>query len=188
MQKLWNDYVKPVWDKIANAITNSAIFKAATKLWNGLLDAVYKVFNQIAKWWNDFKKWLGMESNAQVTVKQNVSVETETIDTGTGDKITDGGTVKVKTPKMKSGSAKEAPTKGSLDDTEAQITELTTRLKNTDTSDTETINNLRSQIADLQKVADRQKIELGLTVQKDSIPEGSLKDIQEKLARAKGAL
>ena len=188
VQKLWNDYVKPVWDKIANAITNSAIFKAATKLWNGLLDAVYKVFNQIAKWWNDFKKWLGMESNAQVTVKQNVSVETETIDTGTGDKITDGGTVKVKTPKMKGGSAKEAPTKGSLDDTEAQITELTTRLKNTDTSDTETINNLRSQIADLQKVADRQKIELGLTVQKDSIPEGSLKDIQEKLARAKGAL
>lgn len=188
VQKLWNDYVKPVWDKIANAITNSAIFKAATKLWNGLLDAVYKVFNQIAKWWNDFKKWLGMESNAQVTVKQNVSVETETIDTGTGDKITDGGTGKVKTPKVKGGSAKESPTKGSLDDTEAQITELTTRLKNTDTSDTETINNLRSQIADLQKVADRQKIELGLTVQKDSIPEGSLKDIQEKLARAKGAL
>lgn len=188
VQKLWNDYVKPVWDKIANAITNSAIFKAATNLWNGLLDAVYKVFNQIAKWWNDFKKWLGMESNAQVTVKQNVSVETETIGTGTGDKITDGGTVKVKTPKMKGGSAKEDPTKGSLDDTEAQITELTTRLKNTDTSDTETINNLRSQIADLQKVADRQKIELGLTVQKDSIPEGSLKDIQEKLARAKGAL
>ena len=188
VQKLWNDYVKPVWDKIANAITNSAIFKAATKLWNGLLDAVYKVFNQIAKWWNDFKKWLGMESNAQVTVKQNVSVETETIDTGTGDKITDGGTGKVKTPKVKGGSEKESPTKGSLDDTEAQITELTTRLKNTDTSDTETINNLRSQIADLQKVADRQKIELGLTVQKDSIPEGSLKDIQEKLARAKGAL
>ena len=69
VKKFWNDYVKPVWDKIAKAITNSAIFKAAAKLWNSLLDAAYKVFNQIATWWNDFKKWLGLKADAEVKVK-----------------------------------------------------------------------------------------------------------------------
>ena len=194
VKKLWNDYVKPVWDKIANAITNSQIFKTATKLWNGLLDAVYKVFNQIAKWWNDFKKWLGMEGNAEVSVKQKVSVETQTVDTGTGDKITDtptkvtgGGTTK----STKSGTTTtttKAPAKGSLDETEAKITKLTTQLKNTDTNDKATVDALKAQIADLQKVADKQKIELGLTVKKDSAPEGSLKDIQNQLSEANSAL
>ena len=67
--KLWNGYIKPVWEKIANAITDSAIFKAAARLWNSLLDVVHKVLSQIAKWWNDFKKWLGMEGNATITTK-----------------------------------------------------------------------------------------------------------------------
>lgn len=189
VKKLWNDYVKPVWDKIANAITNSGIFKAATKLWNGLLDAVYKVFNQIAKWWNDFKKWLGMEANAEVKVKQTVSVETENVDTGTGDKIGDTKIKTGKTPKVKTTTEKkEVPTKGSLNETESKITELTTKLKNTDTNDTATIDALKKQIAELQKVADKQKIELGITVEKTGTPEGSLKDIQDKLSKASTAL
>ena len=191
VKKLWNDYVKPVWDKIANAITNSQIFKTATKLWNSLLDAVYKVFNQIAKWWNDFKKWLGMEGNAEVSVKQKVSVETENVDSGTGDKITDtkvGGTKKVKATGTKTETTTKAPTKGSLDETEAQITKLTTQLKNTDTNDTATVDALKKQIADLQKVADQQKIELGLTVKKEDAPKGSLKDVQDKLSKANTAL
>lgn len=181
VQKLWNDYVKPVWDKITNVITNSQIFKTAAKLWNGLLDAVYKVFNQIAKWWNDFKKWLGLEGNAEVKVKQDVSIKTETDDSGIGDKI-------ISTPTSKVMSTSKAPTKGSLEDTEAQITRLTTQLKNTDTNDTATVDALKKQIADLQKVADKQKIELGLTIEKESIPEGSLNDIQDKLSKANTAL
>ena len=44
VKKMWDNYIKPVWDNIANAIANSAIFKSATKLWNNLLDAVHKVF------------------------------------------------------------------------------------------------------------------------------------------------
>lgn len=199
--KMWNDYIKPVWEKIAKAITDSAIFKAATKLWNSLLDAVHKVFNQIAKWWNDFKKWLGLEGNAEVTVKQNVSVTGETVGTDLG--TVDGTVGTASTPNVKggtNGSAKggtsgtsgikggttqKPPTKGSLADTEAQITELTAKLKNTDTKDTATIDALKKQIADLQAVADKQKIALGITV--DS-PDGSLKDIQEQLRDAKTEL
>lgn len=192
VKKFWNDYVKPVWDKIAKAITNSAIFKAAAKLWNSLLDAAYKVFNQIATWWNDFKKWLGLKADAEVKVKQKVTVETEQVDSGTGGVITDSGTnIKGgKIPKVRNSTnnTKEAPTKGSLNETEAKISELTTKLKNTDTNDTKTVEDLKKQIAELQKVADKQKIELGITVVKSDTPEGSLKDIQEKLSKANNAL
>lgn len=184
--KMWNTYIKPVWDNIAKAITDSAIFKAATKLWNGLLDAVYKVFNQIAKWWNDFKKWLGLESNATVTVKQDVSVTTDTEETVLPTITGDTGKV------VATGSTTKAPTKGSLSDTENQITALTTQLRNTDTNDKDTIESLKKQIADLQKVADAQKIELGLTVERsttdDDVVVGSLKDIESQLSKAKEQL
>ena len=188
VQKLWNDYVKPVWEKIAKAITDSAIFKAAVKLWNGLMDAVNKVFNYIAKLWNDFKKWLGLESDAKVTVKPSVSIDTSdvstdlgTVDGGSG---TSGKTTKVKTATQK----KVAPVKGSLDATESQINSLTSKLKNTDTNDKEAVASLKKQIAELQKVADAQKIQLGLTVESAKNPEGSLKDIQDKLSKAKESL
>ena len=185
---MWNSYIKPVWDNIAKAITDSAIFKAATKLWNGLLDAVYKVFNQIAKWWNDFKKWLGLSSNASVTVKQNVSVETET---ETTDLPTVEGT-EVTKPTTTTTSKTKAPTKGSLSDTEAQINTLTTQLKDTNTEDKDTIESLKKRIAELQKIAEAQKIELGLTVEKtstsDEVVKGSLKDIQSQLSKAKEEL
>ena len=186
VQKMWNSYIKPVWDNIAKAITDSAIFKAATKLWNNLLDAVYKVFNQIAKWWNDFKKWLGLESNATVAVKQNVTVTTDTDTTELPTVSGDTGKVATTTGKTK------APTKGSLSDTEAQITALTTQLRDTNTNDKDTIESLKKQIADLQKVADAQKIELGLTVEKsttgDDVVVGSLKDIESQLSKAKEQL
>ena len=186
VQKMWNSYIKPVWDNIAKAITDSAIFKAATKLWNNLLDAVYKVFNQIAKWWNDFKKWLGLESNATVAVKQNVTVTTDTDTTELPTVNGDSGKVATTTGKTK------APTKGSLSDTEAQITALTTQLRDTNTNDKDTIESLKKQIADLQKVADAQKIELGLTVEKsttgDDVVVGSLKDIESQLSKAKEQL
>ena len=186
---MWNSYIKPVWDNIAKAITDSAIFKAATKLWNSLLDAVYKVFNQIAKWWNDFKKWLGLSSNASVTVKQNVSVETET---GTTDLPTVEGTEVTKPTTTTTTSKTKAPTKGSLSDTEAQINTLTTQLKDTNTEDKDTIESLKKRIAELQKIAEAQKIELGLTVEKtstsDEVVKGSLKDIQSQLSKAKEEL
>ena len=189
VQKMWNSYIKPVWDNIAKAITDSAIFKAATKLWNSLLDAVYKVFNQIAKWWNDFKKWLGLSSNASVTVKQNVSVETET---ETTDLPTVEGTEVTKPTTTTTTSKTKAPTKGSLSDTEAQINTLTTQLKDTNTEDKDTIESLKKRIAELQKIAEAQKIELGLTVEKtstsDEVVKGSLKDIQSQLSKAKEEL
>jgi hypothetical protein len=185
---MWNSYIKPVWDNIAKAITDSAIFKAATKLWNNLLDAIHKVFTQIAKWWNDFKKWLGLESNASVTVKQNVSVETETVET---NNPTVDGEEGGKKPKVTT-TTKAPPTKGSLNDTEAQINALSTQLRNTNTEDKDAIEALKTQIAELQKVADAQKIELGLAVEKSTtgndVVEGSLKDIQSQLSKAKEKL
>jgi len=166
-----------VWEKIAKAITDSAIFKAAVKLWNGLMDAVNKVFNYIAKLWNDFKKWLGLESDAKVTVKPSVSIDTSDVSTDLG--TVDGGSGKSgKTTKVKTAIQKKvAPVKGSLDETESQINSLTSKLKNTDTNDKEAVASLKKQIAELQKVADAQKIQLGLTVESAKNPEGSLKDI-----------
>ena len=200
---MWNSYIKPVWDNIAKAITDSAIFKAATRLWNNLLDAIHKVFAQIAKWWNDFKKWLGLEGNASVTVKQKVSVETEKVETNNptveSDDVDDGKKIKV------TATTKAPPTKGSLNYTEAQINALSTKLRNTNTEDKDAIEALKTQIAELQKVADAQKIELGLSVPKETSvgsetkkqikidvkpepSEGSLKHLQKQIAKQKAII
>ena len=186
--KMWNSYIKPVWDNIANAITNSSIFKAATKLWNSLMDAIYKVFKQISKWWNDFLDWLGIGGSSTVTVKQDVSIDTSGDSNYVSPEVkpTTSTTTKGKGGKGSS-TKKEAPVKGSLSDTEAQISALQAQLKNTNTNDTETINSLKARIAELQKVADQQKIELGL-VTPTTIPSGSLKDIQSQLSKAKEQL
>lgn len=188
VSKMWNNYIKPVWDNIANAITNSAIFKAASKLWNSLLDAIHKVFKQIAEWWNDFLEWLGIGGSAKVAVKQEVSVDTQVDDNYVSPEVTPTTTSGVKTPKGGSTPKKEAPVKGSLSDTEAQINALQAQLKNTNTSDTEAINSLKARIAELQKVADQQKIELGLVTPPSALPSGSLKDIQNQLSKAKEQL
>lgn len=188
VSKMWNNYIKPVWDNIANAITNSAIFKAASKLWNSLLDAIHKVFKQIAEWWNDFLEWLGIGGSAKVAVKQEVSVDTQVDDNYVSPEVTPTTTSGVKTPKGGSTPKKEAPVKGSLSDTEAQINALQAQLKNTNTSDTEAINSLKARIAELQKVADQQKIELGLVTPPSALPSGSLKDIQSQLSKAKEQL
>lgn len=188
VSKMWNNYIKPVWDNIANAITNSAIFKAASKLWNSLLDAIHKVFKQIAEWWNDFLEWLGIGGSAKVAVKQEVSVDTQVDDNYVSPEVTPTTTFGVKTPKGGSTTKKEAPVKGSLSDTEAQINALQAQLKNTNTNDTEAINSLKARIAELQKVADQQKIELGLVTPPSALPSGSLKDIQNQLSKAKEQL
>ena len=188
VSKMWNNYIKPVWDNIANAITNSAIFKAASKLWNSLLDAIHKVFKQIAEWWNDFLEWLGIGGSAKVAVKQEVSVDTQVDDNYVSPEVTPTTTSVVKTPKGGSTPKKEAPVKGSLSDTEAQINALQAQLKNTNTNDTEAINSLKARIAELQKVADQQKIELGLVTPPSALPSGSLKDIQNQLSKAKEQL
>lgn len=188
VSKMWNNYIKPVWDNIANAITNSAIFKAASKLWNSLLDAIHKVFKQIAEWWNDFLEWLGIGGSAKVAVKQEVSVDTQVDDNYVSPEVTPTTTSGVKTPKGGSTPKKEAPVKGSLSDTEAQINALQAQLKNTNTNDTEAINSLKARIAELQKVADQQKIELGLVTPPSALPSGSLKDIQNQLSKAKEQL
>ena len=188
VSKMWNNYIKPVWDNIANAITNSAIFKAASKLWNSLLDAIHKVFKQIAEWWNDFLEWLGIGGSAKVAVKQEVSVDTQVNDNYVSPEVTPTTTSGVKTPKGGSTPKKEAPVKGSLSDTEAQINALQAQLKNTNTNDTEAINSLKARIAELQKVADQQKIELGLVTPPSALPSGSLKDIQNQLSKAKEQL
>ena len=188
VSKMWNNYIKPVWDNIANAITNSAIFKAASKLWNSLLDAIHKVFKQIAEWWNDFLEWLGIGGSAKVAVKQEVSVDTQVDDNYVSPEVTPSTTSGVKTPKGGSTPKKEAPVKGSLSDTEAQINALQAQLKNTNTNDTEAINSLKARIAELQKVADQQKIELGLVTPPSALPSGSLKDIQNQLSKAKEQL
>ena len=67
-----------------------------------------------------------------------------------------------------------------------------TKSSSLDTEDKDAIEALKTQIAELQKVADAQKIELGLAVEKSTtgndVVEGSLKDIQSQLSKAKEKL
>ena len=110
---MWNSYIKHVWEKISRAITDSAIFKAAAKLWNSLLNAVHKVFEQIAKWWNDFKKWLGLDGNATITTKQEVSITGDTSVTDLGNVDGSVGTYGTPDTNIKGGAGGKVGTSGS---------------------------------------------------------------------------
>jgi len=72
------DAVKPYWDAIVNMVTNSAIYKAVTKIWQSIYDFIAKVIRKIRKIWSNFMKELGIEKEK---VKEEIPNDTKPVET-----------------------------------------------------------------------------------------------------------
>lgn len=182
VRKLWNDYIKPYWDAIVNAVTNSAIYKTAAKIWNAIKDAAARAIRFITNLWNDFLSWLGISSKkAQVVVKPEV--DTSEIDNVPG--LADPKTGKTKVGKGKTGktgsSGSSSKVKidydtGSLEYYRAELQKLEKKL----TSKKLTLVDVEKTKKDIQELKDtieKEEIRLGIKPK-----EGSLSYIESEIS------
>ena len=167
MQKLWVEGIKPYWDAIVNAITNSAIFKKAAAIWTAIKDAAFKAIKYVTDLWNKFMEWLGLASKKeQPTIKPQV-------DTSEIDKLNITNTDK----KTKTTKQKIDYDTGSLEYYKKQLQSLQDKLqkKNISLIDAKKIN---EEIDKIQAKIEEKEIELGIKPKK-----GSLEDIDNQISK-----
>ena len=173
IKKLWNDYVKPYWDAITKAITNSAIYKTCKKIWGAIVDFVSKAIKFIKDLWNSFLEWLG------ISVSKEKPVIKPTVDTSDIEQVpglTDpkgGGKTKVPKGGKVGGSSGGSSVKieydtGSLEYYQAQLQKLQKKLTSKKLTLVD-IEKTKKEIEDLEKVIEQKEIELGLKPKDGSI-------------------
>lgn len=179
--KLWNNFIKPVWDNIVKAVTNSALYKNCAKIWQAIVNAAKNAIQWISEKWHQFLKWLGIESKE---IKLDGGKITQKVDV----QQTTTNTVKGKTaklPKTKVDKNKVEFASGSLDELEKQVSEAQKRLSSGLLNKGETKDSLNKLIADLQQQVKEKKIELGL---EPTIEQGSEEEAQKKVTELKDKL
>lgn len=188
-KKLWYECIKPIWDKIVNAITNSAIYKKCAQMWQAIMDAAKTAIQWISDKWHKFLQWLGLESK-NLTINGGTIKIKKVVDDNKGGNDDGNDDGKGKGGKGKGGKGtggnfrvnKIEFAKGSLDDLEKQLGEAQKRLSSGLFNKEETKESLNALISDLQKQIKNKKIELGL---EPTIEEGSEKALQEKVNKLK---
>jgi len=173
IKKLWNDYVKPYWDAITKAITNSAIYKTCKKIWGAIVDFVSKAIKFIKDLWNSFLEWLGISVTKEKPVIKP-TVDTSDIEAVPGLTEPKGGG-KTKTPKAgkTGGSSGSSSVKieydtGSLEYYQAQLQKLQKKLTSKKLSLVD-IEKTKKEIEDLEKIIEDKEIELGIKPKEGSI-------------------
>lgn len=179
MRKLWYDYIKPFWDAIVKAVTNSAIYKTAAKIWNAIKDAAAKAIRYITNLWNRFLQWLGISAKkAEPTIKPQV--DTSELDQVPGLTDPKGGG-KIKTPKVKAdksggGKVKIDYDTGSLEYYQAQLQKLEKKLTSKKLSLVD-IEKTKKEIKELKDTIEKTEIKLGIKPK-----EGSLTYVENKIS------
>lgn len=178
--KMW-EYVKPQWDNLVSAITNSAIYKACAKIFQAIYRVVANVINKISKLWHTFLAWLGIETAKPKTADVKVNVDDKEL-----DKIDEalGGT---KTETKKTGGSKAKGIefdKGSLDDYKQQLSNLEKRLTNKKLSVID-LEKTKQEIEKIKKIIAEKEIELGIKAKPGSLEaiESEISDIDSKLRK-----
>lgn len=178
MQKLWTEGFKPWWDNIVQSITNSQIYKACAKIFQAIYDYVYKVISNIKKLWDKFMKWLGLQSAKEQVMPIKAKVddsEVKALQASLGD------TKKTKTGATKSKVEFET---GSIDEIEDKISKLKKSLTSKKFSLIDKEKTLAT-IAELEKKAQKMKIEVGLEAKENSLEglEKQISDIDSKIKK-----
>lgn len=170
MQKLWVEGIKPYWDAIVNAVTNSAVYQTMKKIWNAIVEVVMKAIKFVKDLWNGFLEWLGLrakKADAQVDVKIKAENESDL-----NNPIISTDSKKGKTIKQKI----DYDT-GSLEYYKKQLQSLQDKLqkKNISLIDAKKIN---EEIEKIQAKIEEKEIELGIKAKK-----GSLEDIDNQISK-----
>lgn len=177
-KKLWQQ-VKPLWDSLTAAITNSAIYKACAKIFQSIYRVVADVINKITGAWHAFLQWLGLETKKPKTAEVDVKVNDSEL-----DKI--DATVSGKETKTnKGGKAKTIEfDKGSLEDYKQQLAALEKRLTSKKLSLVD-IEKTKAQIEKTKDIIKKKEVELGIKAKPGSIEaiEEEINEIDSKLKK-----
>lgn len=158
MTKLWVEGIKPYWDAIVNAITNSAIFKKAAAIWNAIKDAAYKAIKYVTDLWDKFMEWLGLSS------KKAAPVVKPKVDTTELDKVN-------LTPETKKGGKTKTKIDydtSSLEAYKKQLQDLQNKLTKKNLSLVD-IEKTKKEIDALEQKIEEKEIELGIKPKKGSL-------------------
>lgn len=176
-KKMWQ-LVKPQWDALTNAITNSTIYKACAKIFQSIYRVVANVINKISGLWHSFLKWLGLETSKPKEAPVDIKVNDNEL--SKIDAAVDGGDV-TKTTKTKSAKTIEFD-KGSLEYYKSKLSELEKRLTSKKLSLVD-VEKTKREIDDLKKLIEKKEIELGLKAKP-----GSLAKIEEQIAETEAKI
>jgi len=186
-----------IWNAIKVVFADNTIFEPIRKGCLKVIEWFKEMLGQLKKWWNDFKKWLGMNvAEVKVTTSTNgtTSSTTPTPTPTITPTITPTGSVK--TPKVKASKATATKTEspkaevGSIKALEDSLSKLNEELTNTVVSDAR-LQEINAEKAALEEQIKALKIRNGLETQQASKPqakEGSLSDIQSQLQAKKAQL
>lgn len=167
-KKMW-EAVKPYWDAMVNMITNSAIYKAVTKIWQSIYDFIAKVIRKIRKIWSNFMKELGIETEK---VKEEITDNTKPVETDV--KVNTNNTTKTKIDYEK----------GSLEYYKKELQKLQDKLTKKKLSLID-IEKTKADIEKVKAIIDKKEIELGIKAKDGSLEaiDAEISKIDEKLKK-----
>lgn len=172
-KKMW-EYVKPQWDNLVGAITNSSIYQACARIFKAIYEFIIGVINKISNAWHAFLNWLGIESKKPETKVVDLKVndsELKKIDEAVGSK-----------------SGKKSKTidfdKGSLEFYKQELSKLEDKLTKKKLSLVD-VEKTKQSISDLKKQIEEKEIELGLRAKPGSLEniESQISEIDSKLKK-----
>lgn len=177
-KKLWEG-VKPAWDSLTAAITNSAIYKACAKIFQAIYRVVADVINKISKAWHTFLAWLGLETAKPKTAEVDIKVNDKEL-----DKIDDS--VSGKETKNKGGTKAKTIEfdKESLEDYKHQLATLEKRLTSKKLSLVD-LQKTKEEIEKIKKIIAEKEVELGIKAKPGSLEgiEAEISEIDSKLRK-----
>jgi len=163
-KKMW-EAVKPYWDAMVNMVTNSAIYKAVTKIWQAIYDFIAKVINKIRKIWSGFMKELGIETKK---VKEEIS-DTKPVKTDVNVNTNINNTSKTK--------SKIDYDKGSLEYYKKELQKLEDKLTKKKLSLID-VDKTKAEIEKVKAIIEKKEIELGIKAK-----DGSLEAIENEISK-----
>ncbi len=170
-KKMW-EAVKPYWDAMVNMVTNSAIYKAATKIWQSIYNFIAKVINKIRRLWSGFMKMLGIEVGK---VKEEIS-DTKPVEADVKVNTNTNNTSKTKT--------KIDYDKGSLEYYKKELQKLEDKLSKKKLSLID-VEKTKAEIEKVKAIIEKKEIELGIKAKDGSLEaiDAEISKIDEKLKK-----
>lgn len=175
--KMWQ-YIKPQWDALVNAITNSAIYKACAKIFQAIYRVVANVINKISNLWHRFLRWLGLETEKPKEAPVDIKVNDKELDKI--DNALNSSDV-TKTTKTKGAKTIEFD-KGSLEYYKQQLAALEKRLTSKKLSLVD-IEKTKREIEEVKKIIAKKEVELGIKAKPGSLDalEKEISEVDAKL-------
>lgn len=182
------------WTELKNVLGDNAFARFVINAFNSIMEKVGKVINKIKEWWNNLKKWLGLEVSASANVNTNVggnvpaqSPQIEnTMSGGTGGSVSSGGsgskgkgkgrTTTPKTPKVE--KVKVEPEEGSIKSLQDKVSALNKELSETNVTD-ERLQQINAEKTALEEQIKQLQLRNGL-IKETPKPEKVVNPLDEK--------